>query len=132
MYCSQCGKQILDNSKFCSFCGAHVDSHSANDELTPIEKSFIDQRKFEQDTRKGILIYLHDVLSMEFSVNKLERALQMKQTSISIHDDGFFWKRFRFEHPIKGLPNNEFDDPKIGLYLSYSFRLNKYYYMFDE
>ena len=132
MYCSQCGKQIPDNSKFCSFCGTRVYSHSSNDEQISVEKPFADQLKLEQNVRKGTLVYLHDVLSMEFSVNKLERALRMKQTSIDIHDNWFFWKRFLFKCPIKGLYRNEFDPPKIGLYLSYSYRLNKYYYMFDE
>ena len=132
MYCSQCGQQIADNSKFCSFCGARVDGHSATDGRVSAEKSFVDQQKLEQDVRKGTLVYLHDVLSMEFSVNKLEHALRMKQSSISIHDDGFFWKRFLFKHPIKGMLNNEFSRPQIGLYLSYSYKLNKYYCMFDE
>ena len=132
MYCSQCGQQIADTSKFCSFCGARVDGRSAIDGRVSAEMSFADQRKHEQDVRKGTIVYLHDVLSMEFSVNKLERVLRMKQASISIHDDCFFWKRFLFKIPIKGLRNNEFSRPQIGLYLSYSYRLNKYYYMFDE
>ena len=135
MYCSQCGKQIADTSKFCSFCGARVDNCSEIDERVFTEKSFVDQRKLEQDVRKGTLIYLHDVLSMEFSVNTLEHALRMKLSSISIHDDCFFWERFLFKHPIKGffdIFSQEFSSPEIGLYLSYSYRLNKYYYMFDE
>ena len=132
MYCNQCGKQISNNSKFCSFCGARVDGHSATDGRVSAEKSFADQQKLEQDVRKGTLVYLRDVLSMEFSVNKLERALRMKKTSISIHDDWFYWKHFKFNRPIRGLPRNEFSSPAYGLYLSYSYKLNKYYYMFDE
>lgn len=132
MYCNQCGKQISDNSKFCNFCGARVDVLDANNGQISFEKPLKERRKFEQDERKGTLVYLYDVLSMEFSVNKLERTLGMKRTSISIHDDWFYWKYFRFKYPIKGLPNNEFSLPKIGIYLSYSYRLNTYYYMFDE
>lgn len=132
MYCNQCGKQIPDNSRFCSFCGSRINNCNTNNERIFVEMPFVDQRKLEQDERKGTLVYLHDVLSMEFSVNKLERALKIKKDSISIHDDWFFWKHFRFKYPIKGLPHNEFDPPKIGLYLSYSYRLNRYFYMFDE
>lgn len=132
MYCNQCGKQILDNSKFCSFCGTRVAGDSTSSGIISTEKPSIDQGKLERDIRKGTLVYLHDVLSMEFSVNKLQHALQMKKTSISIHDDWFFWKYFKFNRPIRGLPHNEFSSPTYGLYLSYSYRLNKYHYMLDE
>lgn len=132
MYCNQCGKQIPDNSKFCSFCGTRVAIQNTNNEIISAEKPFVDQRKIEQNTRKGTLVYLHDVLSMEFSVNKLERALRLKKDSISIHDDWFYWKHFKFNRPIRGLFDNEFSSPTYGLYLSYSYRLNKYYYMFDN
>lgn len=130
MYCSQCGKQIPDNSKFCSFCGAQVLIYGANDGQMSVEKPFVDQRKLEQDSRQGILVYLHDVLSMEFSINKLERALRMKRTSINLHDDWFYWKRFLFKRPIEKL--YRFLNPTIGLYLSYSYKLNQYYYMLDR
>lgn len=29
MYCNQCGKQIPDNSRFCSFCGAKIPAGNA-------------------------------------------------------------------------------------------------------
>lgn len=131
MYCNQCGKQIPDNSKFCSFCGARVNGCNTNDEQTVVDKPIVDQRRLEQNTRKGTLVYLHDVLSMEFSVNKLERALAMKKTSVSIHDNWFFWKRFLFKHPIYITYDGNYY-PNIGLYLSYSYKLNKYYFSFDK
>ena len=134
MYCSQCGKQIADTSKFCSFCGARIDGRSAIDGRVFAEKSFGDQRKLEQDVRKGTLIYLHDVLSMEFSVNKLEHALRMKQSSISIHDDCFFWKRFLFKHPIKGLRNNEFSSGfhVVSVILKFERKTIKFYHTIKE
>lgn len=133
MYCNQCGKQIPDNSKFCSFCGARVDCCNTNDEQTVVDKPIVDQRKLEQNTRKGTLVYLHDVLSMEFSVDKLERALRMKQTPIVIHDNCFFWKRFPLKYPIYSCRSKGyFPDPKTELYLSYSYRLNKYYFKFSH
>lgn len=64
-----------------------MDGCRANDKRISVEKSFVDQCKLEKDARKGILVYLHDVLSMEFSVNKLERALKIKETS---HDKLIF------------------------------------------
>lgn len=132
MYCSQCGKQIADNSKFCVFCGALVGNYNANDKRVFPEKLFVDQHKYEQDTRKGILVYLHDILSIEFIVNKLERKLRMKQISIDIHDNWFFWKYFPFKYSIRCL-NDEFSEPYsyFGVYLSYLYKLNKYYYMFN-
>lgn len=132
MYCQQCGKQILDNSKFCSFCGVRVNGSNTNEKPPFVEKSVVNQRKLEQDTRKGTLVYLHDILSMEFSVNKLEHALENKQPLITIHDNWFLCKCFTFNRRINGIPNNPFFLPKWGIYLSYSYKLNKYYYSFDE
>lgn len=132
MYCIQCGKQIPDHSKFCGFCGTRVSGCSANNERVSVER-LVDQRKLEQDVRKGTLIYLHDVLSMEFSVNKLERALRMKQTPIEIHDNWFYWKHFLLEYPIYSCRSEGyFPDPKTELYLSYSYKLNKYYFKFNN
>lgn len=132
MYCNQCGQQITDHSKFCSYCGVRVDDHCVNNTTTSVEKPVIMQRKLEQDIRKGMLVYLRDILSMEFSVHKLEQTLNMRKASIFYHDNGFIWKRFRFERPIQGLRNNEFSRPYIGLYLSYLPKLDKYFYMFDD
>ena len=125
MYCNQCGKQIPADSRFCNYCGAPVGGGDAGRST--------DERIFRgQAERQGMLVYLRDVLSMQLSVNRLARVLRQKQNAILIHDEWYFWKRYPFRHPILSEKGNEFSHPYTGLYLSYSHRLNRYYFMFDE
>ena len=35
MFCSQCGKQIPDGSRFCNFCGAHQPVNDPNPDPAP-------------------------------------------------------------------------------------------------
>lgn len=128
MYCCQCGKQIPDNSKFCSFCGARVDNQSMGDNNESIEKPLVDQQRFEQDVRKGTLIYLHDILSMEFSVHKLQRQLKLAKDPIIIHDDWFYWKCYNLSLPILWYDHR----PYTKLYLCYSYKQNIYYFSFES
>lgn len=129
MYCSQCGKQIPDNSRFCSFCGARVDNQGMNEKHESAERPQADQQKIEQDVRKGTLVYLHDILSMEFSINKLQRQLNLAWDPVIIHDDWFYWKCYDLSPAIfwyRDCP------PYTKFYLCYSYRLNKYYFSFEE
>lgn len=45
MYCSNCGKQIVDDSNFCSYCGVKVTSLENIDESSPsdVSPSFTDR-----------------------------------------------------------------------------------------
>ncbi len=128
MYCSQCGKQIPDNFKFCSFCGAHVDAHSTNDNHDSVEKLLVNQQKLEQDIREGTLVYLRDILSMEFSIHKLQRQLGLLKESITIHDDWFYWKCYNLSPSILWYDQRPF----TKLYLCYSYKLNRYYFSFED
>jgi len=94
-----------------------------------VEMPFVDQRKLEQDVRKGTLVYLHDVLSVEFSINKLQRQLQLVNDPIIIHDNWFYWKCYDLAPPI--LWYSDFP-PFTKLYLCYSWKLNRYYYSFED
>lgn len=40
MYCSKCGKELLDNSQFCSYCGANLSNTEKqfNEELEKYSK----------------------------------------------------------------------------------------------
>ncbi|MDR1185225.1 MAG: zinc-ribbon domain-containing protein, partial [Coriobacteriales bacterium] len=37
MICSTCGREIVDESKFCTYCGAHVELAPAQEPTTPAE-----------------------------------------------------------------------------------------------
>lgn len=128
MFCFNCGKQIPDNSKFCSFCGTKIVNQSSNDENKGNSNSFIDYKNIEQDIRKGTLIYLHDILSLEFSINKLQNELKSVKTPMTIHDYWFFWKCYYLQHPI----HNKHFPADTKIFLSYSYKLNRYYYAFGS
>lgn len=57
-----------------------------NDNYESVEKPPIDQQKLEQDIRKGTLIYLHDVLSMEFSINVIPSKYRNIGCAFFIYD----------------------------------------------
>ncbi len=131
MYCNQCGKQISDSSKFCQFCGAKIDSEFPENphKITgsPAESSVAAQNNSAQNIRKGTLLYLHDILVMEFSINQLKRKLRGAKDIIAMHEDGFFWKCFALNPPIASE-----DGQDKYLYLSYSHRLKKTYFGFSS
>lgn len=127
MYCSQCGKQISDDSIFCRFCGSKTDAESTNVPHVSIESTPIGQGIFAKDIREGILVYFHDILVMEFSVNKLKCTLRARRDPITIHDYWFFWKCFELTPHIM-----QEDGRYKYLYLSYSYKLNKFYYCFED
>lgn len=128
MYCFQCGKEIPNNSKFCNFCGACVDSYGTNNNCKSVETSIVNQQKLAQDIRKGTLVYLRDILSMEFSIHELQRTLKVLKEPMIIHDDWFYWKCYNLSPPILW-----YDFPQLTkLYLCYSYKQNRYYYSFEE
>lgn len=58
MYCSQCGKEIPDNSKFCNECGKEV-LHSADSEMQNVESNEFPKTEntdTKKPTKKNIVI----------------------------------------------------------------------------
>lgn len=54
-YCSNCGKELTSNSKFCSFCGSPVDNIKINNNtIQEIRKNNIENKKEELSERKII------------------------------------------------------------------------------
>ena len=100
MYCNQCGKQIPDNSKFCSFCGARVDMRMVSEDAWASEKPPFNKRKLEQEERDGTLVYLRDIVSIEFSVNELQRQLSLAQKPVILHDEWYYWKVYKLNPPL--------------------------------
>ena len=79
MYCSQCGKEISEKSKFCSNCGCPVEEE-AKPAPAPIQQSSFDavediQRKLREiDSRKKPPIKKGDVLKSALDVVKGEKS----------------------------------------------------------
>lgn len=127
MFCSKCGKQILDDANFCKFCGANVDGNKMGEANASSGMSLIDPRELGQKIRKGTLLYLQDVLAMEFSINKLMRHWRCKMDALSIHDDWFFWQCYELKPCIvRG------DTRYRYMYLSYSYKNKSIYYGFEN
>ena len=129
MYCSECGKKIADQSKFCSFCGTPIATIEMSNTNANIGSSFVESNSSAKKARKGMEIYLHDIMSLQFSISKLNNTLSVEKNPIDIHDNWFVWKRYDLKHPIFW---NDFSAPYRRLYLSYSAKLNRYYYAFTS
>lgn len=125
MYCSKCGKLIPEDANFCSYCGAKT-AAGFSGASPSAESSPEEHEKLARDARKGTLVYLHDILSMEFCVHRLEQEWKLEKRKMVIHDYWFFWKEYRLSPPIRQSQFAPFE----RLVLSYSYRLNQYYFAF--
>ncbi len=122
MYCSQCGKQIQEHSRFCRFCGAYVACSGTGDVSAAAGGYSVDQSKRTRDVREGLLVYLHDVLTMEYSVDKLRRQRQLAEDTIATHDEWFYWECYDLSPPILWYDSA----PLTKLYLCYAYKRNQY------
>lgn len=51
MYCSQCGRQIPDGSRFCNYCGAEIAANDMNPDVEPEQEQYQDYGAY--DAPKG-------------------------------------------------------------------------------
>ncbi len=106
MFCSQCGTQIIANSRFCSNCGLKV----RNDNTVELTST----KQMTNEERRGMSIYFNDICRLEF----IKNALQVKKDEIekSIEDDEkircfrqtYYWDHsygMPYEKRYKGVDN---------------------------
>ena len=65
MFCTQCGKKLVDNAKFCAYCGAKVELFEKND-LEQNKSNIIDEQ-FLNDIKGSIknkFFYLSEFLDI--------------------------------------------------------------------
>ena len=129
MYCFKCGNQISNNSRFCSYCGAKMENVVSKKEDVNNKNILVNARQFEENVRKGTLVYLQDIVSLEFYIYKLQNEIRSRKETIIIHDNWFYWKCYDLAHPID---QNYSDIRGIieKIWLSYSYKLNRYYFSF--
>lgn len=125
MYCIECGKQIPDQSKFCCFCGSTVVNCMEPNCHTPKESCMPDVVTTDKKERQGTQIYLNDILSIEFAINKLEHELNVAKSPIILHDYWFYSECFQLQYPLQAYEEN-----LTRLNLTYSHYYQKYYYLF--
>ena len=69
MFCYECGKQVMDGSAFCSFCGAKFENVVSKNDQQSVTKT-----STEYD-REAIKIYLNNLLQMENANQVLQHEL---------------------------------------------------------
>ncbi len=74
MFCRKCGKQILDDSNFCQYCGVAV----REIQETPIDKIII---LSEQEAKNGI--------EKEIELDGIEKPLKMLFPQNTVHEQVF-------------------------------------------
>ncbi|HBP65400.1 MAG TPA: hypothetical protein DD730_14345 [Desulfosporosinus sp.] len=90
MYCSQCGKQLLEVSNFCNFCGTKVqllkEEHCEKDSLTlkPIPITIQEKGPFEDTLLTTELLTLSDVIQVRPWVRFWARMIDLFVVSIFV------------------------------------------------
>ena len=79
MFCHSCGQKVLENSKFCSFCGVKLVDSINNDAITSVINS--------TDERKGYSIYFNDICNLEFIYKGLFEKVENIKNNISLYNE---------------------------------------------
>lgn len=85
MFCSNCGKEILDNQKFCCYCGSENVNLSQNQIVSsqPVSVASTSARDNQSGFNRDVLInYLNNIQTLEFAKNKLETNKDITQDNI--------------------------------------------------
>ena len=95
MFCTQCGKKLVDNAKFCAYCGAKVelldnDVSSQNDYLStdPKAKTNLDNKYVDDnygDKYKERIISKYSVSTNNYPADEF-----VKEVRKNIHTNGYF------------------------------------------
>ncbi len=96
MYCNQCGKQLVENSKFCSYCGAKVaDSSKKEPEVYSLVAPMWDLNDTLKKLLKEVLGYNDDeirIMESEYFCRNVANNLtieQAKNITEIFMDNGF-------------------------------------------
>lgn len=66
MFCSNCGKEIADDAKFCKYCGFSMDeSADIKNEVSPVNHTEIATAHNTEMDRGALLLYLQNVRDLE-------------------------------------------------------------------
>ena len=102
MFCNKCGKQIVDDSNFCNFCGARV-------EILPQEGVEVQNAQYSQPAQPAV-------------PNATEQAMQrvsLKETLIKQACKDIIEKRLKSPATVNYAVMNITDEDKYGRYCLY-------------
>lgn len=105
------------------------DSAQVNQEIVrEVVVNPVDQNRIEQNIRQGTLVYLQDILSIEFSLVRLKRCLNKDELPVYLHENEDIAKCYRLPCPYITLA---YEDDNKYLQLSYTPKNRKYYFRFE-
>lgn len=81
MFCSNCGKEILDEIKFCPFCGVEVSKKISSEKVTNAED--VNKKNEESFYNEGVKEELIKALDV---INKIEGFMEQKEEIESIRE----------------------------------------------
>ena len=123
MFCSECGKEIKDNSKFCSFCGANqiLQIEVSTEQKEKIDGYFVNTTEIEHALETG-QIKVHSRIVSRFETLD-EKGNKRFEKHISTAG------RFLLSNLLPKNVNNKFQVscPDLGLLLVFHLMGLKYY-----
>jgi|GEM_PF-5845037 len=107
MYCSNCGIQLADNSKFCNNCGTPINnSNIVETRQTQLEPTY---------NRDVVILHLRDLRFLEIAREKLSKDID--NIDYKINNYGFSKKFYRPQRSSSGMSSDEFFEmfgPMLG------------------
>lgn len=98
MFCYECGKQVMDGSAFCSFCGAKFENVVSKNDQQSVTKT-----STEYD-REAIKIYLNNLLQMENANQVLQHELNRLADEYRYIQNGNYYASYILYDHIKEGP----------------------------
>lgn len=99
MFCSNCGKKVFEQAKFCKFCGFQVNMIETINSIAETTE-FQVTKKFEMN-REALILYLQNVRDLEVARNILMRNHKQKQSEYNNKCDYCEREVIFKEYPVK-------------------------------
>lgn len=102
MFCSNCGKEVYEQAKFCKFCGFQVNMvETLNKEASIVETAELQMTNKSEINREALILYLQNVRDLEVARNILMRNHKQKQSEYNNKCDYYGSEAIIKEYPRK-------------------------------
>lgn len=119
MYCYKCGKQIQDDSSFCSFCGIPQNSEDFS-HYKPIMKNA--SNDYSSD---ALRVYFSNVLNLEIIIINLNKNIIAMEEEITFLQENNYFKTYN----IGVVPQWTYIWPAKQKYVHFRFDGDNYYFL---
>lgn len=107
MFCRFCGKEISDDSLFCQYCGNNLGSENSLIS-TSTSTNALDVVIGKEAERKGVSIYINQLLQFESIVQKLKSDATELENKIQEKQSNLGWKTYphsmlftKYDNPLR-------------------------------